>query len=130
MFVDASAMVAILTDEAGRDALGERIDRAWRATTSPWAIFGTVAAIVRKKKIAVARAEDLVVRFLQQAKIEVLTIDAASAAVAPIPLDRYGKGRGHRAQLNVCDCFASAMAKQHRVPLLCKGEDFSFTDIA
>ncbi|MGE3245673.1 MAG: type II toxin-antitoxin system VapC family toxin [Beijerinckiaceae bacterium] len=43
--------------------------------------------------------------------------------------DRYGKGRGHPAQLNFGDCMAYAIAKAHRVPLLFKGNEFSLTDI-
>ena len=44
--------------------------------------------------------------------------------------DRFGKGSGHPARLNLGDCFAYAMAKQHGVPLLYKGDDFSQTDLA
>jgi ribonuclease VapC len=42
---------------------------------------------------------------------------------------RYGKGRGHPAQLNMGDCFAYAVAKTHGAILLFKGEDFGQTDI-
>jgi hypothetical protein len=42
---------------------------------------------------------------------------------------RYGKGRGHPAQLNLGDCFAYAAAKNHRRALLFKGDDFDKTDI-
>jgi ribonuclease VapC len=40
----------------------------------------------------------------------------------------FGKGR-HRAALNLGDCFAYALAKYVREPLLFKGEDFRKTDI-
>jgi uncharacterized protein with PIN domain len=42
---------------------------------------------------------------------------------------RYGKGRGHPAQLNLGDCFAYAVAKNHRRVLLFKGDDFDKTEI-
>lgn len=42
---------------------------------------------------------------------------------------RFGKGRGHPAQLNMGDCFAYACARTHNVPLLFVGDDFSRTDI-
>jgi len=42
---------------------------------------------------------------------------------------RYGKGRGHPAELNLGDCFAYALAKEREEPLLFKGEDFPKTDI-
>lgn len=41
----------------------------------------------------------------------------------------YGKGTGHKASLNMGDCFAYGCAKAYRVPLLYKGDDFSHTDI-
>lgn len=41
---------------------------------------------------------------------------------------RFGRGR-HPARLNLGDCFAYALAKQLRVPLLFKGADFAQTDI-
>lgn len=42
---------------------------------------------------------------------------------------RYGKGRGHPAQLNMGDCFACVAARAHDMPLLFKGDGFSKTDI-
>ncbi len=130
MFVDASAIVAILTGESGRDRLADRLDEARGATTSPLAVFEAVVAIVRKEKIAVARAAVLVQDFLQRAKIDVVSIEADMGKAALEAFDRFGKGRGHKAQLNLCDCFAYAMAKQRGVPLLYKGDDFSLTDLA
>ena len=40
----------------------------------------------------------------------------------------YGRGH-HPARLNFGDCFAYALAKAEREPLLFKGNDFSQTDI-
>jgi ribonuclease VapC len=129
MFVDASAIIAIMTRESGREALSERLESVDSAATSPLAVFEAVAAIVRKEKITVARAEVLVQEFLRRAGIEVASIDAEVGQVAVDAFDRYGKGR-HPARLNICDCFAYAMAKRHGVPLLYKGDDFSHTDLA
>ena len=44
-------------------------------------------------------------------------------------LERFGKGRGHPAQLNFGDCMAYAVAKVYDLPLLYKGDDFARTDI-
>jgi ribonuclease VapC len=43
--------------------------------------------------------------------------------------ERYGKGRGHPARLNMGDCLSYAAARVLGVPLLYKGEDFARTDI-
>ena len=50
--------------------------------------------------------------------------------LAAAAFDRYGRGRGHPAQLNFGDCMAYAVAKAHGVPLLYKGDDFARTDVA
>jgi ribonuclease VapC len=42
----------------------------------------------------------------------------------------FGKGSGHPAKLNFGDCFAYALAKDLAEPLLFKGNDFVYTDIA
>jgi ribonuclease VapC len=41
----------------------------------------------------------------------------------------YGKGSGHAARLNFCDCFAYALAIDRDEPLLFKGDDFARTDV-
>jgi uncharacterized protein with PIN domain len=51
------------------------------------------------------------------------------AETARAAFSRYGKGPGHPAQLNLGDCFAYAVAKNHRTALLFKDEDFDKTDI-
>jgi ribonuclease VapC len=42
---------------------------------------------------------------------------------------RFSRGSGHAAKLNFGDCFAYALAKTRRLPLLFKGDDFIHTDI-
>jgi ribonuclease VapC len=61
--------------------------------------------------------------------VKVVPIGTAEADLALSAFARYGRGRGHPAQLNMGDCFAYAVAKSHRTTMLFKGEDFSKTDI-
>jgi len=42
----------------------------------------------------------------------------------------FGKGGGHRANLNFGDVFSYALAKVRGLKLLYKGDDFGHTDIA
>jgi ribonuclease VapC len=42
----------------------------------------------------------------------------------------YGKTIGHPADLNFGDCFSYACAKTLNLSLLCKGNDFTQTDLA
>jgi ribonuclease VapC len=52
------------------------------------------------------------------------------AEIARAAYRDFGKGSGHAAGLNFGDCFAYALAKAKREPLLFKGDDFSKTDVA
>ena len=129
MFVDASAIVAILTREAEADALADRLDIASGCITSAIALFESALAISRKRQANVAEARDAVREFLRLAQIDLVAVTPADGDAALEAFARYGKGRAHPAQLNLADCFAYAMAKNHAVPLLFKGGDFAKTDI-
>ena len=67
--------------------------------------------------------------FLRTAGVGTVSITSKEAEVALDAFSRYGKGRGHPAQLNLGDCFAYAVAKTYRTELLFKGEDFNKTDV-
>lgn len=69
-------------------------------------------------------------RFLAEAGIAVVAIEAVDADLAIDAFQQYGKGRGHPARLNLADCLAYACAKRLGVKLLYKGEDFARTDLA
>jgi ribonuclease VapC len=129
MFVDASAIVAILTREPETDTLADLLEAARAPITSPIAVFEAVLGVCRKRHASVEEAEEIVREFLEVAAIELIPITAREAETALAAFSRYGKGRGHPAQLNLGDCFAYAAAKNHRRALLFKGDDFDKTDI-
>ncbi|OWJ68641.1 type II toxin-antitoxin system VapC family toxin [Inquilinus limosus] len=129
MFVDASAIVAILTRESDADGLADRLEAGAEPITSPIAIFEAVLGICRKRQVGVEEVQEEVRAFLGMAGIGVVAISDGDAGLALKAFDRYGKGRGHPAQLNLGDCFAYACAKARHVPVLCKGDDFRQTDI-
>ena len=52
----------------------------------------------------------------------------SQAEIARTGLATFGRG-AHPASLNYGDCFAYALAKETREPLLFKGNDFAQTDI-
>jgi ribonuclease VapC len=129
MFVDASAIVAILTREPEADALADLLNGARAPITSPIAVFEATVGICRKRHASVEEAQEDVREFLELAGIELSPITMKEAETALAAFSRYGKGRGHPAQLNLGDCFAYAVAKNYRTSLLFKGDDFSKTDI-
>ncbi len=129
MFVDSSAIVAILTREPGADALVARLEGAHAPITSPIAVLEAVLGICRKRHASVGEAEGDVQDFLTAAGIRLVAITTTEGHLALDAFSRYGKGRGHPARLNLGDCFAYAVAKNHAMSLLFKGEDFDKTDI-
>lgn len=128
MFVDTSALVAILTAEAERSTLLSRLDGAVDPLTSGLAVFETAVAVARKTAMSVADAEAQVAEFIRVVGLRIVPVAEAEAALALAAHARYGKGR-HPARLNLGDCFAYACARVHGVPLLYVGDDFSHTDI-
>ena len=129
MFVDASAIVAILTREADADELADALEAARSPITSPIAVFEGTLGVCRKRHASVAEAQEDVSEFLGTAAVHTVSITGTEAEAALDAFSRYGKGRGHPAQLNLGDCFAYAVAKIYRTTLLFKGEDFDKTDI-
>ena len=130
MFIDASALLAILWQEPEADGLADAIERAPVRCTSPLAVFETIAGMMRERTIPRTVAEDHLRAVLLAARIEIVPITEETGRAALGAFDRYGKGRGHPAQLNMGDCFAYACAKTLRLPLLYKGDDFRRTDLA
>ena len=129
MFVDASAIIAILTREPEADALTDVLEGARSPITSAVAIFEAVLGICRKRQASVEEGAQDVREFLGVTGIRIVPITQSEAEAALAAFSRYGRGRDHPAQLNLGDCFAYAVAQTHRTTLLFKGNDFGKTDI-
>ncbi|MBB3965564.1 MULTISPECIES: type II toxin-antitoxin system VapC family toxin [Rhizobium] len=128
MFVDASALTAILVEEGDAHDLLVRLNRHPHRVTSPMAIWETVIAVARELKLPVHAAHEAVEGFVTLAAITVVSIPAETRFLAIQAFERYGKSR-HPAALNFGDCFAYACAKGNGMPLLYKGNDFALTDV-
>ena len=129
MFIDASALVAMMIDEADAKTLAGRLEHSTMRLTSPIAVFETAAAVARELALPVEDALAEAKRFLSLLEIQIMPIPVEASDLAVEAFARYGKGRGHPAQLNMGDCFAYACAHISRQPLLFKGRDFTETDI-
>lgn len=130
MFVDASALLAILLGEADGQRFSRAMEGEDRLFTSPIAIFEIVAAIMRERGFSKREAQRVAELSLEIADIQIVPITSEIGNLALEAFDRYGKGRGHKAQLNMGDCFSYACAKSLGVALLYKGNDFAATDLA
>ena len=127
MIVDSSALIAILFDEPEAQACAQAIEGAANRRLSVVNFVETAVVIDgRRDPVASRRLDDL----LREAAISVEAVDEAQAIVAREAYRDFGRGSGHPARLNFGDCFAYALARRLREPLLFKGDDFAHTDIA
>jgi len=128
VFVDTSAIVAIILDERDASALADALDGAERPLTSPAVRLETCMVLTSRLDVPPLAAQDLFDDFLSQGEVAELSIDERIGRLAVECFDRYGKGR-HPAQLNFGDCLSYACAKAHGAALLFKGGDFAQTDV-
>jgi ribonuclease VapC len=129
MFVDASAIVAMLAGETDASDLARRFSSAEAISTSAVAVYEAILGLARAQNISISDAEIAVSDLLSRARAEIIPITAEIGREAVRAFERFGRGR-HPAGLNMGDCFAYACARALDGPLLFKGDDFSRTDIA
>ena len=128
MFVDASAIIAIIAGEDDAASLAARLARAKSSYVSPIVIYEAVAGLARKRACPIAEADELVRQFVAETGAQSIDITDKIGREAVKAFDRFGRAR-HKADLNMGDCFAYACARTHRLELLIKGNDFTETDI-
>lgn len=137
MFVDASAIVAVLNMEPGHEELLQRLATRRRDLfVSPLVRFEATAAIARSRSgarrptpVQFKLAADIVEQFCDELKARDINITHAVGSRATAAGAKYGKFVGHKADLNFGDCFAYACAAVYGVDLLYVGEDFKHTDL-
>jgi ribonuclease VapC len=142
MFVDASAIVAILGREPGHAEIEKLLAVAGGPFfVSPLVKFEAAVALARVKTPGRAGTEKPSPERLRQAEAAVdafvADLGAEEMAISPdigrralLACATYGKAVGHAADLNFGDCFAYACAKALDTALLYKGDDFAHTDLA
>lgn len=141
MFVDASALVAVLKNEPEAQGLMKAMEAArGKLRVSPMVRMEATLALVRTRRDArnagPATAEDfqiagdLVSDLIDAIQAQEVMISSAMGQAALEALATYGKLAGHPAQLNMGDAFSYACAKAYHAPLLYKGDDFAKTDLA
>jgi ribonuclease VapC len=128
MFIDASALVAIIAGEHDGRSLADRLSAAEQRYTSPLALYETTLALLRIRDTTITAINELLGEFVMRSHVEIISITPEIGRLAIDTFARFGRGR-HPARLNMGDCFAFACARSLDVPLLCKGEDFAQTDI-
>jgi ribonuclease VapC len=126
LVVDTSAAVAIILGEPGNDELAGHLEAAF-ARLMPAAVRVELGIVIEARLWPAG--QDVVDRFLRDARIDIVPVDTDLADRAVSGWRRYGKGR-HPAGLNFGDCFTYALAERTGHPILCTGDDFAATGIA
>lgn len=130
IFVDASAIVAIIHGEPEADgfadAIEEHNDRCYCAVGA----WEAAHALARLRGVSLREATDAIDSFVHEAGLRLVPIDEPERHEAIRAAARYGKVSRHAARLNMGDCFAYACAKTNDARLLYKGSDFAKTDLA
>ena len=130
LFIDTSAIVALIAQEADADVLTVKIEEAPSCVTSPLVILEACMRLTTLLNVAPAQAERSIRKLLEAANVEIVELRDSTATLAVRAFGHYGKGRGHPARLNICDCFSHACARELGLSLLYKGNDFAHTDSA
>jgi ribonuclease VapC len=120
--VDTSALIAIAQTDAQGDACLSALVRADEVFISAGTLAETLVVASRRGIAAEMTA------LLEKYRFTVVAVTAASARRVAEAYRRWGRGV-HAAGLNLGDCFAYVVAKEHSCPLLFVGSDFSKTDL-
>jgi len=138
MFVDTSVLIAILKRESEALEFGRKLDVSEAIYLSALVQYEAISVAVRLyagskerpfKPEHFDRAFNAVTYIIELYDMKVVLIGEKEAKLATQAFKRYGRGSGHRAKLNMGDCFSYACAKARSLPLLFKGNDFTYTDV-
>jgi ribonuclease VapC len=127
MIVDTSAIIAMLQLQPEATAM-LRVLSARRDAIMSAASYLECGIVVDSAKNPKASANlDMLIRDL---RIGIEPVTAEHAKLARQAYRDFGKGSGHKAQLNFGDCFAYALAMERGEGLLYKGDDFAHAGLA
>jgi ribonuclease VapC len=125
VIIDSSVIVAILGLESDAREFAEAIEAAPEHRISVVSYVEAAIVLDSRRNQALSRRLD---DFVRETQVLIEPVTVEQAKLAREAYRDFGKGR-HRAGLNLGDCFAYALAKDKREPLLFKGDDFGRTDV-
>ena len=128
MIIDTSAVIAVLKEESDAPRFLRVLTMSAEPKRMSAANYLEAAIVVdaNRNPLLSRRLDELIV----QTEIMAEPVTVEQAEIARAAYRDFGRGSGHPAQLNFGDCFAYALAKSMREPLLFKGDDFPQTDVA
>ena len=126
MILDTSVIVAIMNHEPERDTALNLLEKADNLKIAAGSLMEvTIIMRARYGDAGLTALNGL----LEMAGFVCVPTTRNHAEIVGGVLERYGKGRNNKAQLNYGDCFAYALAKETWETLLFKGDDFIHTDL-
>ncbi len=126
MVIDTSAIFAAIAGEADSSIYRRAI------VSAPLRLISAVTLLETQIVLMSRSGSDsipILHELIERAAIAVIPFDEPMAKIAFDAFRRYGKGQGHKAQLNIVDCATYALAKTRDLPVLFKGNDFAATGI-
>lgn len=126
MIVDSSAVMAVLLDESESGEILDVVAAAESVLMSEGTFIELGIVVDRRENPVLSRRLD---QLLESWGVEFVAVDRAQGVRARQAHRDFGRGSGHRAQLNFGDCFAYALASTTGEALLFKGDDFAHTDV-
>ena len=130
LFVDASALVAMITNEPERDRFRQTVLAEADSLWSAMSCWETVSAVRKRGTLSVPEARALVEESAELLGLRLVDVGSTELIAALDAYQTYGRTSGHPAKLTMGDCFAYACAKANNASLLYKGNDFLHTDLA
>lgn len=119
MILDTSVLLAILQREPGWERHQQALEQAEVLRMSAGTLQELLLVAHCRRVLEPMRT------LLDLIDPDVVPVDADLAERALGIFKRFGKGQGHRAQLNFGDCFAAALAERDQLPLGYIGDDFT-----
>ena len=126
MVIDTSALIAIALGGPSREPLLDALEKEVDRVLSPVSLLE--AGILLRARLGESAA-GLLHQLVDALVSEVVPFDEIQARLAIAAFGRFGKGMGHRAQLNFGDCAVYALAGSRGETVLATGSDFAATDL-
>lgn len=123
--LDTSAVAAFLFRETDAALYLDAMRRSAGMVISAMTLFELRTVLMGRNPAAVRELDEL----MAVLGIGVVPFDEQQSEEAFAGYNRFGKGRGSKASLNLGDCASYALARTLNAPLLFKGQDFIHTDI-
>jgi ribonuclease VapC len=124
--IDTSALISIALGESSRPGVLTAIENSTSRELSSVSLLE--AGMILRSRLG-EQSVPLLYRLVEEIGCEIVPFDAPQAKAAIAAFGRFGKGMGHRAQLNFGDCAVYALAALRGEPVLATASDFKATDL-